>query len=65
MVTLLGFMFIVGNVMLIEILMPDLIGPVSKPLAYRPIPCPVLSLANYRVPLGYITVLLSACGCKH
>jgi ethanolaminephosphotransferase len=29
MVTLLGFGFIVGNVMLIEMLMPDLIGPVS------------------------------------
>lgn len=28
MVTLLGFMFIVGNVMLIEVYMPDLIGPV-------------------------------------
>lgn len=28
MVTLLGFLFIVGNVMLIEIYMPDLIGPV-------------------------------------
>jgi ethanolaminephosphotransferase len=28
MVTLLGFMFIVGNVMLIEIFMPDLVGPV-------------------------------------
>jgi ethanolaminephosphotransferase len=29
MVTLLGFLFIVGNVMLIEVYMPDLVGPVS------------------------------------
>jgi ethanolaminephosphotransferase len=28
MVTLLGFFFIIGNVILIELLMPDLIGPV-------------------------------------
>jgi ethanolaminephosphotransferase len=31
MVTLLGFMWIVGNVFLIEIFMPDLAGPVSVP----------------------------------
>jgi ethanolaminephosphotransferase len=29
MVTLLGFLFIVGNVILIEVYMPDLVGPVS------------------------------------
>jgi ethanolaminephosphotransferase len=29
MVTLLGFLFIVGNVMLIEVYMPDFVGPVS------------------------------------
>ena len=29
MVTLLGFMFIVANVFLIEIFMPDMVGPVS------------------------------------
>lgn len=28
MVTLIGFMFIVGNVFLIEIFVPDLVGPV-------------------------------------
>lgn len=28
MVTLLGFFFIIGNVMLIEVYMPDLVGPV-------------------------------------
>jgi len=28
MVTLLGFFFIIGNVLLIEIYMPDLVGPV-------------------------------------
>lgn len=58
-------MFIVGNVMLIEMLMPDLVGPVSKPPTYTPTLRPALSIVNYRVPLGYITVLLSACGCKH
>lgn len=30
MVTLLGFLFIVFNVFLIEIFMPDMIGPVSS-----------------------------------
>ncbi|KAL4957845.1 CDP-alcohol phosphatidyltransferase-domain-containing protein [Aspergillus filifer] len=34
MVTLLGFMFIVGNVMLIEMFMPDLIGPGPSWLYY-------------------------------
>ncbi|KAH1269814.1 hypothetical protein KXW98_001592 [Aspergillus fumigatus] len=34
MVTLLGFLFIVGNVMLIEVLMPDLIGPGPSWLYY-------------------------------
>ncbi|KAL2831818.1 CDP-alcohol phosphatidyltransferase-domain-containing protein [Aspergillus cavernicola] len=34
MVTLLGFLFIVGNVMLIEIFMPDLIGPGPSWLYY-------------------------------
>jgi hypothetical protein len=29
MVTLLGFFFILGNVLLLEIYMPDLVGPVS------------------------------------
>lgn len=28
MVTLLGFFFIIGNVILIEVYMPDLVGPV-------------------------------------
>lgn len=36
MVTLLGFMFIVGNVMLIEVYMPDLIGPVRHPCRVFP-----------------------------
>jgi ethanolaminephosphotransferase len=34
MVTLLGFLFIVGNVMLIEVFMPDLIGPGPSWLYY-------------------------------
>jgi hypothetical protein len=38
MVTLLGFLFIVGNVMLIEVFMPDLIGPVRIPQARRNLP---------------------------
>jgi len=32
MVTLLGFMWIVANVFLIEICVPDMVGPVSPPL---------------------------------
>ncbi|GAA5231186.1 hypothetical protein GCM10025794_37080 [Massilia kyonggiensis] len=38
MVTLLGFLFIVGNVMLIEVLMPDLIGPVRIAQTQRNLP---------------------------
>lgn len=34
MVTLLGFMFIVANVIFIEIFVPDLVGPVSNILGY-------------------------------
>ena len=30
MVTLIGFFFIVGNVILLELVMPDLVGPVSS-----------------------------------
>ena len=29
MITLIGFLFIIGNVGLLEIYMPDLVGPVS------------------------------------
>lgn len=36
MVTLLGFLFIVGNVMLIEMFMPDLIGPVRDSFILGP-----------------------------
>jgi ethanolaminephosphotransferase len=32
MVTLIGFCFIIGNVILLEIVVPDMVGPVS--LAY-------------------------------
>jgi hypothetical protein len=38
MVTLLGFLFIVGNVMLIELFMPDLIGPVCITQAQKNLP---------------------------
>jgi ethanolaminephosphotransferase len=30
-VTLLGFFFIIGNVVLLEVYIPDLVGPVSPP----------------------------------
>lgn len=30
-VTLLGFFFILGNVVLLEVYVPDLVGPVSPP----------------------------------
>ena len=30
MVTLLGFFFILGNIVLLEIFMPDLVGPVGR-----------------------------------
>lgn len=35
MVTLLGFMWIVANVFLIEIAVPDMVGPVSLPLKFH------------------------------
>jgi ethanolaminephosphotransferase len=34
MVTLVGFMFVIGNVILLEIFVPDLIGPVSFGLSW-------------------------------
>lgn len=33
MVTLIGFMFILGNVLLLEIFVPDLVGPVRCSLS--------------------------------
>ena len=45
MVTLLGFLFIVANVFLIEIFMPDLLGPVS-----------ICSAPSSRQPLNYFSL---------
>lgn len=38
MVTLIGFMFIVGNVFLIQIFVPDLVGPVRMPCLDNSVP---------------------------
>lgn len=58
MVTLLGFGFIMGNVLLLQLYIPDLVGPVRH-----------FHLAtgmswSSRDLHGYITVLQEACGCK-
>lgn len=34
MVTLLGFMWIVANIFIIQIFVPDMVGPVSVPVPY-------------------------------
>jgi hypothetical protein len=62
MVTLLGFMFIVFNVFLIEIFMPDMIGPVRL-RKFRESE-PPLSVSFYRVHGGCTLASLSACGCE-
>lgn len=57
MVTLLGFLFIVGNVMLIEVYMPDLVGPVRRPLEELPIITTTLTGCHCRLLPGYTIVL--------
>ena len=61
MVTLLGFMWIVGNVFLIEIFMPDLTGPVSVHIIWCKIS---LLITHYRAHLGYTLASHWACGCQ-
>lgn len=51
MVTLLGFMWIVGNVFLIEIFMPDLEGPVRSPIIHY-------SLHLLKARIGPLVVVL-------
>ena len=65
MVTLIGFFFIISNVALLEIYMPDLIGPVST----LSLLClygvyGLIAEASLRVRHGCIIVLHSACGCE-
>ena len=65
MVTLIGFFFIIGNVALLEIYMPDLIGPVSGLLSFRLHGAFGLNAeASLRVHHGCIIALLLACGCE-
>lgn len=69
MVTLLGFFFIVSNVICLEIFMPDLVGPVGLHLSYIFSVCTVLfclGLLNQspRVRHGCTIALLLACGCE-
>lgn len=58
MVTLLGFLFIVGNVMLIGIFMPDLIGPVS---IVRLQPLFLVAILIVACNLGPLLALLQFC----
>lgn len=62
MVTLLGFMFIVFNVFLIEIFMPDMIGPVG--LRGSRESEPQLTKSWCRVLGGCTLASLLACGCE-
>ena len=58
MVTLIGFLFIIANVGLLEIYMPDLVGPVSRnPLAVPDGPSPWM----LRHALGSVMALLQLC----
>lgn len=61
MVTLLGFMFILANVALLEVYIPDLASPVRLPCSF-PMPAE-LSLILQRLRLGSILALPLACGC--
>lgn len=62
MVTLLGFMFIVFNVFLIEIFMPDMIGPVRL-RKFRESE-PTLTVLFCRVLGGCTLASLLVCGCE-
>jgi hypothetical protein len=61
-VTLLGFFFILGNIILLEVYIPDLVGPVSS----TPKTCGSRGLTGdcTRHPHGYTTASHSACGCE-
>jgi len=61
MVTLLGFMWIVGNVFLIEIFMPDLEGPVRALNVFYSRP---LLNTRYRALGGCTLASHWACGCQ-
>lgn len=52
-VTLLGFMFILGNVALLEVYVPDLVGPVSnRPLILK------TTMANCTLNVGSVMGVL-------
>jgi hypothetical protein len=60
-VTLLGFFFILGNVALLEVYVPDLVGPVSPPQTNSR--TGQQAHEQYRRRHGYTTVSRSVCGC--
>jgi len=64
MITLLGFFFILGNVALLEVYIPDLVGPVSPAAHSRPRIARTDWNVSHRPHHGYTTASLSACGCK-
>lgn len=61
MVTLLGFAFVVVNVALVVIVMPDLVGPVCSRLSWDR----RWLLISARDQLGYTIVLHLECGCTY
>jgi hypothetical protein len=60
-VTLLGFFFILGNIILLEVYIPDLVGPVSS--ARTTFGGRRLTSDCTRLRHGYITASHLACGC--
>ena len=66
MVTLLGFFCILANVILLEIYIPDLVGPVLpiQPIAAAPNLLSVNTEATHRLRHGCTTALLSDYGCE-
>ena len=64
MVTLLGFFFIVGNVILLEIVMPDLVGPVCQEFYERLRGSSLHTEASSRLPRGCTSALRLGCGCE-
>lgn len=69
MVTLIGFFFILGNVLLLEIFMPDMVGPVRQ-LAYTYLrgkeDCGLQEILKpgIRARVGYTIASLSGYGCE-
>jgi hypothetical protein len=63
-VTLLGFMFILVNVLFVSIFIPDLVGPVHLRCSYFSSFTLTAGFVTSRARHGYIIALHLDCGCE-